>query len=46
MQIIVGFREIRRGISSIENFTHCMNMHSIAKNPFDKLNHRIAKAYE
>ena len=43
---IVGFREIGCGFSATENFTRCINMHSIVKTPFDKLNHEIAKAYE
>ena len=46
VRIIVRFREIGRGFSEIENFTRCMNKHSTAKTPFDKLNHEIAKAYE
>ena len=46
VQTIVGFCEIGCGFSAIGNFTRCMNVHSIAKTPFDKLNHEIAKAYE
>ena len=46
VQIVVGFHEIGRGFSATENFTRCMNMHSIAKTPFDKLNHEIVKTYE
>ena len=46
VQIIVGFHEIGHGFSGIEKFTCCMNMHGIAKTPFDKLNHEVAKACE
>ena len=28
--IVVGFREIGRGFSAIENFARCLNMHSIS----------------
>ena len=33
VQIIAGFCEIGRGFSATENFTRCLNMHSIGKNP-------------
>ena len=45
VQIIIGFSEIKCEFIAIENFTRCMNMYSIAKTPFDKLNHEIEKAF-
>ena len=43
---IAAFREIGRGLETINSFSRCMEMNSISDPTYRKINEQLCKAYE